>query len=98
MKNNPIEWFGCALSAVFTVVQTEHVFQIISLVLTCLATAAALAFTIYKWYKMAKADGKIDEKEVGELVDIIKDGTDDIKQIVESGTKSEESDKSEGEK
>ena len=38
---------------------------------------------------MAKSDGKIDEKEVGELVDIIKDGTDDIKQTIESGTKSE---------
>lgn len=97
MSKNPIEWVCCGVGAVFTVVQTQEIFQIISLVLTCIATLVAIGFTIYKWYKVAKADGKVDAKEVEELVDIIKDGADDIKEIVESGKPEESDKKSEGE-
>lgn len=79
MTKQIIEYASCGVGAVLTVVQTNQVFQLVSLILTCIATAVALGFTIYKWYKAAKADGKIDDKEVEELVDIIKDGADEIK-------------------
>ena len=49
MKNNPVEWIGCGIATILTAIQTEHVFQIISLVLTCIATLVTLAFTIWKW-------------------------------------------------
>lgn len=94
--SRPFEFIGCATAAVLTVIQTNEIFQLVSLILTCLATAAALAFTIYKWYKMAKADGKIDEKELEQLGEILEDGAQEIKKITES-TK-EVSEKSEGDK
>lgn len=83
MTKQIIEYASCGVGAVLTVVQTNQVFQLISLILTCIATAVALGFTIYKWYKAAKADGKIDDKEVEELVDIVKNGTKDIIDKVE---------------
>lgn len=79
MTKQIIEYASCGVGAIMTVVQTNQVFQLVSLILTCIATAVALGFTIYKWYKAAKADGKIDKEEVDELVDIIKDGADEIK-------------------
>lgn len=96
-KEGILEWIGCGASAVFTAIQTQEVFQIISLILTCVATLVTIAYTIYRWYKNATKDGKIDDKEIGELVDIINKGADDIKQV--SGCQQpEESEKSEGEK
>lgn len=83
LKNQIAEYIGCGTATVLTVVQTNQVFQLVSLILTCIATAVAIAFTIYKWYKAAKADGKIDKEEVKELVDIVKDGAEDIKKGID---------------
>lgn len=91
------EYIGCGVGAVLTVVQTNEVFQLVSLILTCIATAVAIGFTIYKWVKAATADGKIDEKELEELGEILQDGAEKVNNIIES-QKSEESEKSEGEK
>lgn len=68
-----------AVGFVFTASQTETTFQILSLILTCLSFIVSIAFTIYNWYKKAKADGKIDKEELKELAEIgkeaVKDGT-----------------------
>ena len=70
MKNSNGASYGAdILGAVFTAVQTDTTLQIISLVLTIVATAFSIAFTIYKWYKSAKADGKITKDEIDELID-----------------------------
>ena len=70
MKNSNGASYGAdILGAVFTAVQTDTTLQIISLVLTIIATAFSIAFTIYKWYKSAKADGKITKDEIDELID-----------------------------
>lgn len=66
-----------------TAMQTENIFKIISLVLTCLSVAASLALTIYKWYKTAKADGKITADEVMDVVGKVKDATDEIKDKID---------------
>lgn len=95
--NRPFEFIGCGIGAVLTVVQTNEVFQLVSLILTCIATAVAIGFTIYKWVKAATADGKIDEKELEELGEILQDGAEKVNNIIES-QKSEGSEKSEGEK
>lgn len=70
-----------------TMLQSEHTFQIISLILTCLATAFSLAFTMYKWYKMAKADGKIDKEEVEQAVEIVTEHVDKINNEIKKGGK-----------
>lgn len=67
---------SCGL--VMSIVQTEHIFQIVQLVLSIFATLITTAYIIYKWYKRAKADGKITKNEVGELVTIVSDATDEV--------------------
>lgn len=84
MKTSALEWGGCGVAAVLTVVQTQAIFQIVSLILTCVTTAVTLGFTIYKWYKDSKKDGKIDSNELQQGINIVKDGVDKINNIVSS--------------
>ena len=67
---------GCGL--LMSIVQTEHVFQIIQLVLSILATFITTAYIIYKWYKRAKADGHISKDELDDLIGIISDTKDEV--------------------
>ena len=78
-----LDWIGCGFATVFTAVQTQEVFQIISLILTCIATGLTIAYTIYKWYKNAMKDGKLDENEIKEGIDIINNAIDDLKDKTE---------------
>lgn len=60
-------------SIVLTASQTQQTFQIISLILTCIATSFSIISRLAVWYKNAKADGKITKEEVKEAEKIIKD-------------------------
>lgn len=71
MKDNPSNWFLNLVGAFFTAVQPDDILRWISLGLTILATIISIAFTVYKWYNKAKADGKITPEEVKELTDTI---------------------------
>ena len=72
MKNTNGASYGAdILGAVFTAVQTDTTLQIISLILTIIATTFSIAFTVYKWWKSAKADGKITKEEIEDLFDEI---------------------------
>lgn len=68
-----------AIAGVSTIVQPDELLRVISLALTCISVIISIAFTIYKWYKTAKADGHIDAEEVKELVDDIKSEVDNFK-------------------
>lgn len=81
--NNNHEWLGPAAGTILTAVQTHEVFQIISLILTILTTFITFAFTIYKWVKAAKADGKIDANEIEQGIEIIEDLKEDLDKISE---------------
>lgn len=50
---------------------TQEVVQIVYYILGALALLFSLSFTIWRWYKAAKADGKITEEEVDDLFDKI---------------------------
>ena len=76
-----LDWIGCGFATILTAIQTQQVFQIISLVLTCLATAITIAYTVWKWYKNAMKDGKIDEKEIKEGIEILSDAAKDVKEL-----------------
>ena len=58
---------GGFIGTIFTVLQTNEIFQYISLVLTILSTLVAIAFTIYKWWKKACEDVKITNEELEDL-------------------------------
>ena len=55
------------LQTIVTVSQTNEVFQTIQIIISALAGAVALAYTIWRWYRNAKKDGKITEDEVDDL-------------------------------
>lgn len=55
------------LETMVTVSQTNEVFQTIQIIISALAGAVALAYTIWRWYRNAKKDGKITEDEIDDL-------------------------------
>lgn len=81
--NNNHEWLGTGISAILTIVQTNEVFQIISLVLTIITTLLTFIFTIYKWIKLSKEDGKIDEDEIKQGIEIVEDFKESLDKISE---------------
>lgn len=52
MKHDEIIGFtGSSISTFLTITQTKETFQIVQLVLSCLAFAVTIAYTVWKWYK-----------------------------------------------
>lgn len=64
---------GNVFTYVLAAVQQNEVLQIIEFVLSALLTLVIVAYRVWHWYKEAKKDGKIDEKELDELGKIIED-------------------------
>lgn len=65
-----------AIAVVGTAVQTEHILQIISIVITCIAglfSIIAGALVIISKIKAAMKDGKIDKEEAEEIAKDIDD-------------------------
>ena len=58
---------------------TLEAVQIIYYILAGLAIVFSLSFTIWKWYKTAKADGKITVEEIEDLEKQVKDKLGDKK-------------------
>lgn len=79
------EVVGNGTQYVLTMAQTNEIFQLVELILSILTTCFILGINIYAWWKKAKADGKIDKEEVDELVEIIGDGINDIKDKTQKG-------------
>ena len=73
MKYNPLPEGINALTYLFAVAQTNEVFQIIELVCSIITSVVLIFFRLWKWYKEAKKDGKIDKEEIQEAIDIITD-------------------------
>lgn len=84
MKNNGYAYIGDGIAVICTALQTDAVFQYISLGLTILATLFSIIISLVQlinWWKKAKADGKITEEEINDGLKIIED----IKNNVEDG-------------
>jgi len=71
MKDYTLGAVGSISSWIFTIVQTNEVFQFVMLILSIMSTLFTLAFTIYKWYNKAKEDGKITRQEIEDLAEDI---------------------------
>lgn len=78
---------GTFLSAVGVGLSVPGITQILSLIATIIGLIITLVsgviIPMWKWYRKAKADGKIDPEEVEEAVDIVKKGLDDVKNDVD---------------
>ena len=77
MKDNVLEYLGAGTTWVLTALQTEKLLSYINLILAILTTLITLCYTIYKWYRKAKQDGKITEEEIEELKEQIKENLKD---------------------
>lgn len=88
MKNELIGGgIGTLLSATGTAIQPNEVLQTISLIITIIGGLITIVFAVITWYKNAKKDGKIDKEEVKELIDIVQDGTENIKEALDDKKK-----------
>ena len=70
-NKNIISYIGSALGGIFTIVQSNEIFQLISLILTIISVLVSVAFSIYKRIITATKDGKITKKEIDELTNIL---------------------------
>lgn len=75
MKNYVPEIFN-GLTYLLVVSQANEVFQIIQLVLASLTSVVLIVTRLWKWWKEAKADGKITKEEIEEGIKIISDEVD----------------------
>lgn len=71
---------GTALSATGTALQTNEVLSTISLIITIIGGIITIVMALLNWWSKAKKDGKIDKDEVKEAIDIIQEGTENIKE------------------
>ena len=67
---------GTAVCLTNTATQTNQTMQTINLIITIVVGVVTLAYTIFKWYRKAKEDGKITPDEVGDLVEDVKEELD----------------------
>lgn len=77
MKNTRFDYVLDAIAITLGITQGEDLLRYIQLGLGILATILSIAFSIWKWWKKASADGKITKDEIKELSDDLKDKLDD---------------------
>ena len=67
MRDN-ITYGACAtVMTIAGITQVNELFQLIQVIAGVVSALFAIAYTIYKWYNKAKADGKITSQEIKEL-------------------------------
>lgn len=64
------------VSALLTALQDNAIYQIVNMILVILSLLINIIYTIYKWYKKASQDERIDIDEVGDLLDGVKNELD----------------------
>lgn len=72
---------GNVCTYVLAAFQQNEILQIAEFVLSALLSLIIIAYRVWHWYKEAKKDGKIDEKEIDELGKIIEDAKKDSEEI-----------------
>ena len=71
----------------FIAIQTDWVFQWIQLALAIACSLVLLAYRLWKWYKEAKADGKITGDEIKEGINIAIEGGKEIQEKIDESKK-----------
>ena len=74
---------GNGLQYAISLAQVEDALRIAGIVLSVIISLLIIIDKIITWWKNAKADGKMTEDEIKEGVEIIKDGTQEIKDHIE---------------
>lgn len=77
MKETRFDYLLDAVAIGLGLSQGQELLSYIQLGLGILATIISIAFSVWKWWKKASADGKITKDEIKELSDELKDKLDD---------------------
>ena len=77
MKDARVDYFLDAIALSLGLSQGKELLSYIQLGLGVIATLLSIAYSIYKWWKKASADGKITKEEIKDLSDDLKDKLDD---------------------
>ena len=64
---------GCIFSYFLAFIQTNEVMQVISFVLSTIASVLIIVLRLWAWWKEARKDGKIDKTEIEDAIDILED-------------------------
>lgn len=80
MKEDIIGSSGSTGMWILTAIQTNETWQLVQIILSCVVSAVTIAYILWKWWKKAKADGKITAEEIEELEKEIKDNVNKTKQ------------------
>lgn len=79
---------GTALSAIGTATQTNDILEAISFGITIIGGLITfIILPLINWYKNAKKDGKVDKEEIKEATDIVKEGSQSIKEQIDEQKK-----------
>lgn len=83
MFKNVFEIGGNALQYMVALNQVEDVLRIIGIVLSVIISILIIIDKIITWWKKAKADGEITVDEIHEGIEIIKEGSEEMKDHIE---------------
>lgn len=78
--NEKVSWIANGGGWILTAMQTNQVFQIVSLILTCIATFLSICITLYNLYKKAK-EGKLEASDLEKA----KEEIEKLKEQIEKG-------------
>lgn len=76
-----------AVQYVFAALQTNETLKAIELVLSIVVSIVLISYRVYKWYKLAKSDGKITKEEIEDLTKSIEKDVDDLKDKIDGDGK-----------
>lgn len=89
MREKPFNYIASTVACITTALQSDKIFNTVSLVLTILSVVVSFAFTIYRWYKVATGDGKIDKEEIDDLMKNINEDVNKLNNTVNNFDKKE---------
>ena len=78
MKNNYTTEALNVFQYLATALQDNPVLKWVQLGLSILTSVILIGYRLWKWYREAKKDGKIDDKEIEDGIEILSDGLEDI--------------------
>ena len=78
MKNNYMTEVLNVFQYLATTLQENPALKWVQLGLSILTSVILIGYRLWKWWKEAKKDGKIDDKEIDEGLEILSNGLEDI--------------------
>lgn len=81
MNKEPLSWIGNGVGLVLTALQTNVVFQYISLFLTIFATLVSLILSCYNLYQKVKKGHEIEQKDIQKLLGELEEANNKIKEL-----------------